>query len=65
MRKTTGWGPGLVPVTSPLAAATRPHLEAGTEVLGIPIHSPLYHSPVGLDMGQRNGGRIKPPKKGT
>jgi len=47
MRKTTVWGPGLVPATSLLAAATRLHLEADTEVLGVPIHSPLYHSPVG------------------
>ena len=46
LRKTTVWGPGLVPATSPLAAASRLHLEGGTEVLGVPIHSPLYHSPV-------------------
>jgi len=38
-------GPGLVPATSPLTAATSLHLEAGTEVLGVPIHPPLYHSP--------------------
>jgi len=40
MWKTTVWGPGLVPATSPLAAATRLHLEEGKEVLGVPI-SPL------------------------
>jgi len=37
--------PGLVIATSPLAAATRLHLEAGTEVQGVAIHSPLYPSP--------------------
>jgi len=47
MRKTTVWGPGLVPATSPLAAAMRLHLEAETKVLGVPIRSPLYHSSVG------------------
>jgi len=41
----------LVPLTFPLAAATGLHLEAGTEVLGEPIHSPLYHSPVGTHLG--------------
>jgi len=35
MRKSTVWGPGLVPATSPLAAAARLHLEEGTEVLGV------------------------------
>jgi len=30
LRKTTLWGPGLVPAASPLAAATRLHLEGGT-----------------------------------
>jgi len=49
-RKTTVMGPGLVPATSPLAAATRLHLKAGTEVLGVPIHSHLYHSPVGAHL---------------
>jgi len=34
LRKTTFWGPGLVPVSSPLTAATRLHLEEGTQVLG-------------------------------
>jgi len=55
MRKTTVWGPGLVPATSPIAAATRLHLEAGTEVLGVAIHSPLYHSPVGAHLGALQG----------
>jgi len=55
MRKTTVWGPGLVPASSPLAAATRLHLEAGTEVLGVPIHSPVYHSPVGTHLGTLKG----------
>jgi len=45
LSKTTVWGPGLVPASSALAAATRLHLEGGTEVLGVQIHSPLYHSP--------------------
>jgi len=40
-----------MPVASPLAAATRLHLEGGTEVLGAPIHSPLYPSPVGTHLG--------------
>jgi len=55
MRKTTVWGPGLVPATSPLAAATRLHLEEGTEMLRVPIHSPLYHSPVGPHLGTLKG----------
>jgi len=33
LRKTTVWGPGLVPASSPLTAATRLHLDEGTEVL--------------------------------
>jgi len=37
LRKTTVWGPGLVPASSPLAAAARLHFEEGTEVLGVPI----------------------------
>jgi len=32
LRKTTVWGPGLVPAASPLAASTLLHLEGGTEV---------------------------------
>jgi len=40
LRKTTVRGPGLVPASSPLTAATRLHLEEGTEVLGVLIHSP-------------------------
>jgi len=55
MRKTTVWGPGLVPATSPLAAATHLHLEGGTEVLGVPIHSPLYLSPMGAQLGTLKG----------
>jgi len=55
MRKTTVWGPGLVPATSPLASATRLHLEEGTEVKGVPIHSPLYHSPVGAHLDTLKG----------
>jgi len=43
-----------VPATSPLAAASRLHLEGGTEVLGVPIHSPLYPSPVGTHLGTLN-----------
>jgi len=35
----------------PLASARRLHLEAGTEVLGVPVHSPLYHSPVEAHLG--------------
>jgi len=46
MRKTTMWGPGLVPATFPHVAATRLHLEEGTEVLLLLIHSPLYASAV-------------------
>jgi len=55
MRKTIVWGPGLVPATSPLAAATRLQLEEGTEVLGVPIPSPLYHSPVGAHLDTLKG----------
>jgi len=55
LRKTTVWGPGLVPASSPLTAATRLHLEEGTEVLGLPIHSPLYHAPVGVHLGTLKG----------
>jgi len=53
LRKTTVWGLGQVPASSPLTAATRLHLEAGTEVLGVPIHSPLYHAPVGTHTWER------------
>jgi len=55
MRKTTVWGPGLVPASSPLTAATRLHLEEGTDVLGVPIHSLLYHAPLGTHLGTRKG----------
>jgi len=55
LRKTTVWGPGLVPAASPLAAATRLHREGGTEVLGVPIHSPLYPSTVGAHLGALKG----------
>jgi len=55
LRKTTVRGPGLVPASSPLAAATRLHLEEGTEVLGVPIHCPLYPSPVGAHLGTLKG----------
>jgi len=43
LRKTTVWGPGLVPVASLLAAATRLHLEGGTEVLGSRSTRPSTH----------------------
>jgi len=55
LRKTTVWGPGLVPASSPLTAATRIHLEEGTEDLGVPIHSPLYHAPLGTHLGTLKG----------
>jgi len=55
LRKTTVWGPGLVPASSRLTAATRLHLEEGTEVLGVPIHSLLYHAPVGAHLGALKG----------
>jgi len=55
LRKTTVSGPGLEPEASPLAAVTRLHLEGGTEVLGVPIHSPLYPSPVGTHLGALKG----------
>jgi len=55
LRKTSVWGPSLVPAASPPAAATRLHLERGTEVLGVPIHSPLYPSPVGNHLGTLKG----------
>jgi len=53
LRQKTVWGPGLVPAASSLAAATRLHLEGGTEVLGVPINSPLYPSPVGARRGAK------------
>jgi len=55
LRKTTVWGPGLVPAASPLAAATRLFLEVCTELLGVPTHSPLYPSPVGTYVGALKG----------
>jgi len=55
LRKTTVWGPDLVPAASPLAAATRLHLEEGTEVLGAPIHASLYPSPVEAHLGALKG----------
>jgi len=45
LRKTTVWGPGLVPASSPLAAAARLLLEGGTEVLGVSIQSPRRWGP--------------------
>jgi len=51
MRKTTVWGPALVPAASPLAA-TRLHLEEGTEVLCVTIQSPLYASAVQAHLGE-------------
>jgi len=45
----------LVPASSPLATATRLHLEEGTEVLGVPIHCPLYPSPVGAHLRTLKG----------
>jgi len=55
LRKKTVWGPSLVPASSPLAAGTRLHLEEGTEVLGVPIHIPLCHSPVGTHLRTLKG----------
>jgi len=55
LRKTTVWGPGLVPAASPFAAATRLLLERGTELLGVPIHAPLYPSPLGAHLGALKG----------
>jgi len=55
LRKATIWGPGLVPASSPLTAAIRLHLDEGKEVLGVPIHSSLYHVPVGTHLGTRKG----------
>jgi len=55
LRGKTVWGPGLVPVSSPLTAATRLHLEDGTEVLGVPIHSSLYPAPLGGHLGTLKG----------
>jgi len=52
MRETTVWGPGLVTAASPLAAATRLHLEEGTGLLGVPIQSPLYASAVEAHLGK-------------
>jgi len=51
LRKTTVCGPGLVPESSALTAATRLHLEEGTKMLWVPIHSPLYHAPVWTHLG--------------
>jgi len=53
--KETVWGQALVTASSPLTAATRLHLEEGTEVLGVPIHSTLYHLPVGTHLGTLKG----------
>jgi len=55
LRETTVWGPVLVPASSSLTAATRLHQEEGTELLGVPIHSPLYHAPVGAHLGTLKG----------
>jgi len=52
MRKTTVWGPGLVPAASPLAAAIRLHLEKGAEVPGVPVHSSLYNCAVEANLGK-------------
>jgi len=42
VRKTTVCGPGLMPATSLLRAATRLHLEEGTDVLGVPSKPPRW-----------------------
>jgi len=55
LRKMTVWGPGLVHAASPPAAPTHLHLEGGTELLGVPIHSPLYPSPVWEHLGALKG----------
>jgi len=55
LRKTNVWGPVLVTAASPLAAATRLHLEGGSEVFGVPIHAPLYPSPVEAHLGALKG----------
>jgi len=55
LRKTTVWGPGLVPSASPLAAATHLRLEGGSGVLGVPIHSLLFPSPVVAHLGALKG----------
>jgi len=55
LRKTTVWGPGLVATPSPVAIATRLHLEDGTKVLGVPIHCPLFPSPMGAHLGTLKG----------
>jgi len=55
LRKRTAWGPGLVPASSPLTAATRLHLEEVPDVLGVQIHSTLYHAPVGTHLGTLKG----------
>jgi len=52
MRKTRAWGSRLVPAASSSAAATRLHLEEGTEVLGVPIQSPLYASASEVHLGK-------------
>jgi len=44
-----------VAAASPLAEATSLHLEGGTEVLGVPIHSLLHPSPVGTHLGALKG----------
>jgi len=54
-QKTTVWGPGLVPESSPLTATTPLQLEEGTELLGVPIHYPVYHASVGTHLGALKG----------
>jgi len=49
------WGTGLVPAASPLAEATRLHLEGDTEVLGVPNHSSTYPSPSGTHLVAMKG----------
>jgi len=48
-------GPGTGVHGVPLANATRLHLEEGTQELGVPIQSDLYHSPVGVHLGTLKG----------
>jgi len=55
LRKTTVWATGLVPASSPLTAATRLHLEKGTEALGVPIHSLFYQASLGTHLGTLKG----------